>query len=80
MIVCHCEVVSDGDVRAAIAAGATNESSVAAACGTSLHCGGCLPAVRELLLERGLPVDELLDAAAIRARLVAAAASVRRAG
>lgn len=69
MIVCHCEVVSDREIRSAIACGATSECSIASACGAGMRCGGCLPAVRDLLDERGLPVDELLDAQGIRQRL-----------
>lgn len=67
MIVCHCGVVSDREIRSAIACGATSECGIAAACGAGMRCGGCLPAVREMLSERGLPVDHLLDAPAIRA-------------
>lgn len=74
MIVCHCAVVSDRDIRSAIACGAADECSIASACGAGLRCGGCLPAIRQLLAERGLPVDPLLDPAGIRAVLASVAA------
>ena len=51
MLVCHCFAVNDRRVRAAIEAGARDESDVAAACGAGLDCGGCLPAVARLLDE-----------------------------
>lgn len=69
MIVCHCGVVSDREIRSAIACGAADECSIASTCGAGMRCGGCLPALRELLVERGLPVDPLLDAQQIRAAL-----------
>ncbi len=70
MIVCHCQCVSDRTIRAAIADGATNEAQVAEKCGAGTGCGGCIPAVTELLDEarcsqrpRHLPV---LSAPAMR--------------
>ena len=75
MILCHCAVVSDHDVREAIHAGATDVCALAQACGTSRACGGCLPAVRTELRRHGLPTDDAMDARAIRAALRA-----RRAG
>ena len=69
MILCHCAVVSDREVRAAIANGATNVCALAEACGTSKACGGCLPAIRDELRRHGLPTDDGMDAHAIRAAL-----------
>jgi bacterioferritin-associated ferredoxin len=51
MIVCHCRRVSDRTIRAAVQAGAGCEESVAKACGAGSCCGGCVPAVRELIDE-----------------------------
>lgn len=51
MLLCHCQVVNDRDVRAAIAAGARDEFDVAAMCGAGAACGGCVPAVTALLDE-----------------------------
>ena len=69
MILCHCAVVSDREVREAIAAGATDVCALAEVCGTSRTCGGCLPAIRAELQRHGLPTDDGFDAAAIRAAL-----------
>ena len=69
MIICHCAVVSDHEVREAIADGATDVCALAEACGTSLGCGGCLPAIRTELQRHGLPTDDGFDAATIRATL-----------
>ena len=51
MLVCHCQVVNDHRIRAAIDAGARDELDIAAACGAGIECGGCLPAVQRLLDE-----------------------------
>jgi bacterioferritin-associated ferredoxin len=53
VLVCHCQVVYERDVRAAIDAGARDEFDVADACGAGAACGGCLPVVSALLDERG---------------------------
>jgi len=49
VIVCSCQVVSDRTVEAAVASGATTIEEVAARCGAGARCGGCWPALRELL-------------------------------
>jgi bacterioferritin-associated ferredoxin len=51
MIVCHCHRVSDRAIRAAVRAGAQCEASVADACGAGSACGGCRPAVEELIAQ-----------------------------
>ncbi|MTV26610.1 (2Fe-2S)-binding protein [Nitriliruptoraceae bacterium ZYF776] len=68
MVVCHCEVVSDRDVRAAIDAGAGDLDAVTDACGAAGNCGGCVPAVEDLLAEAALA---LRDPAALRVRQAA---------
>lgn len=69
MIVCHCQVVSDRAIREAIACGATGVCAVAEACRAGSRCGGCLPVVRDLLAQQGLPTDEHLTPADIRREL-----------
>lgn len=49
VIVCSCQVVSDRTVQAAVASGATTIEEVAARCGAGARCGGCWPALRELI-------------------------------
>ena len=56
MLVCHCRVVSDRAVRAAVSAGAANLDDVASLCGAGSECGGCVPSVEALLAEAGIAV------------------------
>lgn len=49
MIVCHCEVVSCKDIRAAAEAGATTLSQACRATGAARSCGGCAFGVRAVL-------------------------------
>ena len=70
MYVCHCNVVSDRTIRAAITDGAHDVAAVSARCGAGTVCGGCVPAIEDLLAEA---------AAAIRApELVGVRQSARR--
>jgi len=48
-IVCHCEVVRDRTIVKAIHRGALTLADVQAACGAGTSCGGCAPAVMDLL-------------------------------
>jgi len=52
VIICSCRAVSDRTVRAAVASGAESIDEVAARCGAGGRCGGCWPALAELLHER----------------------------
>lgn len=65
MIVCHCEVVSDRDVRAHIDAGARDLSALTAGCGVAANCAGCVPALEDLLDEAALAIR---DTRAVRRR------------
>jgi len=49
MIVCHCRGLSDRAIREVIRRGAHSPREVARACHAGRGCGGCLPAVRELI-------------------------------
>jgi bacterioferritin-associated ferredoxin len=51
MIVCHCQRVTDRAIRAAVRQGATTEEAIAEVCGAGACCGGCQPAVTEILSE-----------------------------
>lgn len=51
MIVCHCHVVSDRDIRAAADAGARTVAQAARACKAGTDCGGCVFTVRRVLCE-----------------------------
>jgi len=49
MIVCHCRGLSDRTIREVIQRGAHSPREVAIACHAGRSCGGCIPAVRELI-------------------------------
>lgn len=51
MLICHCRVVSDREIREAIDCGASDHCAVAKACGAGTGCGGCVPMIRELLAD-----------------------------
>ena len=55
MIVCHCARVCDRTIRAAVREGARTQDAVARACGAGSMCGGCVPAVSEILEEERKP-------------------------
>jgi bacterioferritin-associated ferredoxin len=60
LLVCHCKVVTDRQIRAAVEAGARDEFDVAAACGAGVECGGCIPTVQKLLREcAGCPMGDV---------------------
>ncbi|MFN2557795.1 MAG: bacterioferritin-associated ferredoxin [Nitriliruptorales bacterium] len=71
MYVCHCRVVTDREVREAIRCGARDVCAIAELCGAGSRCGGCLPALRNLLAEAGLPLDDVVSARTLRMRLLA---------
>ncbi len=49
MLVCHCRVVSDRTIRSEIRAGAYDAADVSRRCGAGGGCGGCVPAIEQLL-------------------------------
>lgn len=49
MLVCHCMVVYDRQIRAEIERGARDPFDVADACEAGTVCGGCVPAICDLL-------------------------------
>jgi len=51
VLVCHCMAVNDETIRNTIAAGARDAHDVAEMCGAGSRCGGCVPAILELLRE-----------------------------
>ncbi len=53
MLLCHCRVVSDREIRTAIDCGACDLQDVGRECGAGTGCGGCLPAIRRMLAAAG---------------------------
>ncbi len=51
MIVCHCRVVSDRDIRAAVDAGARTLAQLCRETGAGTECGGCVFTVKRLVCE-----------------------------
>jgi bacterioferritin-associated ferredoxin len=55
MIVCHCQGVSDREIRRAVHDGALGCGAVARACGAMRDCGGCLRLVEEIIDQERAP-------------------------
>lgn len=49
MIICHCEVVSDRQVEAAVDCGAVCADDIARSCAAGTQCGACRPTIEALL-------------------------------
>ena len=72
MLVCHCNVVSDREIRRAIDAGARDPQAVADACGAGSDCLGCGPSIEQLLDDASMAChapDELRSLQAHRRRI-----------
>lgn len=53
MLVCHCHRVTDRDIQACVAGGCRSASEVARVCRAGTGCGGCMPAVKEIVRASG---------------------------
>ncbi len=49
MIICQCNGVTDRAIRKAIRDGASNRNDVVRACTAGTACGGCVPAIDEIV-------------------------------
>jgi bacterioferritin-associated ferredoxin len=49
MVVCHCNAVTDNEVRAAVEDGCRTLADVIQRCGAANECGGCRFAVSDLI-------------------------------
>jgi bacterioferritin-associated ferredoxin len=67
MIVCHCAVVSSGDISAALDDGARTVSEVCRRTGAAQVCGTCVFSVRQVVCEHvktgARPIEETARAA-----------------
>lgn len=52
LYICHCRVVTERAVRAAIAAGAETVEEIGVRCGAGTTCRACHPELERLLSER----------------------------
>ncbi len=66
MIICQCNGVSDRTIRKVIRGGASNRNEVVRACMAGRACGGCVPAIDQIIeaeqersVRSGLTVLEL---------------------
>ncbi len=58
MIICHCAVVRDHEIRTEVRLGAETVEAVSSRCGAGSVCGGCRTAIADTV------VDELVRAGA----------------
>jgi bacterioferritin-associated ferredoxin len=49
VIVCHCRVINDKKIDAAIDSGALHVDEVTATCGAGADCSGCHDKIREMI-------------------------------
>ena len=63
MVVCHCNVVHDREIRAEILAGALDADDLAARCTAGTRCGGCKPVLEALIAEARVTIGPSLSAA-----------------
>jgi len=56
MIVCHCAVVSSGDIERALDDGARTVGEVCRRTGAAQECGTCVFSVRQVVCQHGNPV------------------------
>ena len=57
MIICHCMRVNDRLIRTIAREGARSSEQVAEECGAGACCGGCRPAIDEILREERAAPD-----------------------
>ena len=49
VLICHCEGVRAEEIRTVVRVGARSVDDVTVACGAGGRCGGCLPAVADIV-------------------------------
>ena len=60
MIVCHCQRVSEETIRDAVRGGAASVRQVAKTCRAGRFCGGCRPAIAEIIASETQPAPAAL--------------------
>ena len=61
MIVCHCQGITDREIRCAVRDGATTRRQVGRTCRAGRSCGGCHPAIREIIEAEDEPTVRPFD-------------------
>ena len=84
MYVCHCAVVTDGDILESIANGARCVADVARQTGAGRTCGNCIGSLRDLVCqhcsvrtERTTECDALIEAESTAGRELGVAGAAR---
>ena len=62
VIVCHCVVVRDHEIRTEVRLGADTVEAVGARCGAGTVCGGCHEAVAETIIDEVTRADGAIAA------------------
>lgn len=55
MLVCHCKGLTERALRRTVKKGACSVAEVTLSCGAGGICGGCRPAIQEIVDEAGAP-------------------------
>jgi bacterioferritin-associated ferredoxin len=63
MIVCHCAVVSSGDIAAALDEGAPTVSEVCRRTGAAQNCGTCIFSVKQVVCQHEASGRDLAEEA-----------------
>lgn len=62
MVVCHCNVVNDREIREQILAGALSLDEIAERCTAGTRCGNCVPMLEAMIAESGVTIRPLTAA------------------
>jgi bacterioferritin-associated ferredoxin len=57
VVICSCNVLTDKQISAAIAAGAIRPRDVYCACGCKAECGGCTASILAMVREGSAPAQ-----------------------
>jgi bacterioferritin-associated ferredoxin len=63
MIVCHCGVVSSGDIAETMLAGARTVAEVCRRTGAAQSCGTCYFSVRQIVCQHEQPTESVAEEA-----------------
>ena len=61
MIICHCKVVNDAAIRAAVDSGAATLAQVCRDTGAGTDCGGCVFTVKAIVCEHDVHRARTMD-------------------